>query len=862
MKRRDFLKSVSAVAAGVAAPAVFSPAKAQSRQETLLIVSESGPNNLDIHGVGTNVPGYEVSWNCYDRLISHEMKTGPSGQPYYDKDKFKPELAEDMNIGDMSVTFKLKKNATFQDGTPVTAKDVKWSLDRAVTVGGFPTFQMGAGSLTKPEQFVAVDDHTVRVDFMRKDRLTIPDLAVIVPCVVNSELVKKHATEKDPWGLEYTKQNTAGSGAYKVTSWTAGSEIILERNDKWVGGPLPKTRRIVWRMVPSAGNRRALLERGDADISYELPNKDFVELKDAGKLSIVSTPFSNGCQYLGMNVTKPPFDNPKVRQAVAYAVPYQKIVDAVLFGLAKPLYGATGADRSRVAAAAQDHDRHGEGEGAARRGRLSERLRDHAVVRSRLCDGERAALPSGAGEPRPDRHQVHDQQDPRRELPHRAEQEGAAALHQRVLGLARLSRVLLHLVLSRQEFDLQHDELPVQGDGRLHRRRRDRRRGRQQGRLREGREGLRRSCLCRHAAHPAVPALLQRRDAEEHQRLSVLVPPPAGLSRAGEGVRRGAATMLIVILKRLLIAIPSLIGVVIVTFLLTRALPGDPAAYFAGPAATKEAIQEIRVKLGLDKSLPQQFIRYVGDLAKGDLGQSLTTGQPVVTEIRNRLPASAELTLLGLIVSVAIAIPLGIFAAVKPNSWVDHTCRVVTTAGVSLPVFFTGLILVYVFYYLLGWAPAPLGRLDTFVSAPPSVTGFLLVDSLIAGNFEAFRAALSQLFLPAMTLGIFSLAPIARMTRASMLAVLASDFVRTARASGLTPFTVIVTYAFRNAMLPVVTTLGMVFSFLLGANVLVEKVFAWPGIGSYAVEALIASDFAPVQGFVLTMAIMYVRSIC
>ena len=316
--------------------------------------------------------------------------------------------------------------------------------------------------------------------------------------------------------------------------------------------------------------------------------------------------------------------------------------------------------------------------------------------------------------------------------------------------------------------------------------------------------------------------------------------------------------MLTVIAKRLLIAIPALIGVVIVTFLLTRALPGDPAAYFAGPAATKEAIEQIRAKLGLDKPLPQQFVRYVGDLAKGDLGQSLTTGQPVVTEIRNRLPASAELTLLGLIVSVAIAIPLGIFAAVKPNSWVDHTCRVVTTAGVSLPVFFTGLILVYVFYYLLGWAPAPLGRLDVFNSPPPPVTDFYLIDSLIAGDFETFRAALSQLFLPALTLGIFSLAPIARMTRASMLAVLASDFVRTARASGLTPFTVIVTYAFRNAMLPVVTTLGMVFSFLLGANVLVEKVFAWPGIGSYAVEALIASDFAPVQGFVLTMAIMYV----
>ena len=182
----------------------------------------------------------------------------------------------------------------------------------------------------------------------------------------------------------------------------------------------------------------------------------------------------------------------------------------------------------------------------------------------------------------------------------------------------------------------------------------------------------------------------------------------------------------------------------------------------------------------------------------------------------------------------------------------------VATAGVSLPVFFTGLILVYVFYYLLGWAPAPLGRLDVFFSPPPQVTGFYLIDSLIAGDLEAVLVEPEAADPAGADAGIFSLAPIARMTRASMLAVLASDFVRTARASGLSPYTVIVTYAFRNAMLPVVTTLGMVFSFLLGANVLVEKVFAWPGIGSYAVEALIASDFAPVQGFVLTMAIMYV----
>src|SRR5580765_1877905 len=196
--------------------------------------------------------------------------------------------------------------------------------------------------------------------------------------------------------------------------------------------------------------------------------------------------------------------------------------------------------------------------------------------------------------------------------------------------------------------------------------------------------------------------------------------------------------MLSMVLKRLLLAVPSLVGVVIVTFLLTRALPGDPAAYFAGPAATKEAIQEVRVKLGLDKSLPQQFLGYVRDLAHGDMGSALTTGQPVAAEIRARLPASAELTLLGLFFSIAIALPLGVMAATRPGSWIDHLCRVTTTAGVSLPVFFTGLVLVYVFYFRLGWSPAPLGRLDVFYSAPPAVTGFYLIDALIARDFETF----------------------------------------------------------------------------------------------------------------------------
>jgi peptide/nickel transport system permease protein len=245
-------------------------------------------------------------------------------------------------------------------------------------------------------------------------------------------------------------------------------------------------------------------------------------------------------------------------------------------------------------------------------------------------------------------------------------------------------------------------------------------------------------------------------------------------------------------------------------------------------------------------------------LAHGDLGTSLSTGQPVLSEILTRLPASAELTLSALLLSVAIAVPLGIVASVRPGTWIDHLCRIVATAGVSLPVFFTGLLLVYLLYYLAGWAPAPLGRLDVFNSAPPRWTGFYLVDSLLAGDFATFRAAFAQLILPAATMAIFALAPLARITRAAMLAALSSDFVRTARASGLSRGRIVYVYAFRNAVLPVITTLGMVFSFMLGANVLVEKVFAWPGIGSFAIEALIASDYAPVQGFVLTMALLYV----
>ncbi len=311
--------------------------------------------------------------------------------------------------------------------------------------------------------------------------------------------------------------------------------------------------------------------------------------------------------------------------------------------------------------------------------------------------------------------------------------------------------------------------------------------------------------------------------------------------------------------KRVLGTGPSLIGVVVLTFLLSHALPGDPAAYFAGPAANAASIATIRHALGLDQPLLQQFVRYVADLLHGDLGRSLTTGQPVLTDLLERLPASLELSAFALIFAVGLAIPLGVAAAIRANGPVDHASRVLVTVSAAFPTFFVGLLLVYVFYYLLGWAPEPLGRLNEIVySPPPRITGAYTIDALIAGDWVVFRAALAQLVLPAISLGLFALAPLARITRAAMVETLGSDFVRTARANGLPSRRILVTYAFRNALLPVTSVLGMVFSFLLGSNVLIEQVFGWQGVGAYAVSAVIASDYAAVQGFVLMMALLYV----
>lgn len=344
MRRRAFLAATSMLTAAGLLLGAAGAAQAQGRKDTLLVLVENGPNSMDIHGVGTSFRSYVAAWNMYDRLVSFGIKTLPDGTQMYDYSKIVPELAESyMAAPDgKSFTFKIRRDAKFHDGAPVTAHDVKWSYDRAVSVGGFPTFQMAAGSLTKPEQFVVVDDYTFRVDLPKRDKLALPDMAVVVPAIYNSKLAKQHATEKDPWAMEWMKTNDAGSGAYKLEKWVPGQETVLVRFDDWKNGPKPKIQRVILREVPQAGNRRALMERGDADISVDMPQKDSAELLalgDAAKYRVVGVPVENSLKYVGMVSTMKPFDNPKVRQAIAYATPFEQIYKTAIYGRGIPMSG-------------------------------------------------------------------------------------------------------------------------------------------------------------------------------------------------------------------------------------------------------------------------------------------------------------------------------------------------------------------------------------------------------------------------------------------------------------------------------------------------------------------------------------------
>jgi peptide/nickel transport system substrate-binding protein len=351
MHRRTFIKSTGALVVGAdMLPFLKSSAAWAQAADTIVVAIGNTINSLDLHRVGTNRPAYQVTVNCYDRLVTFGSKAQADGTRVYDYSKIEPELAESWQIAPdgMSITFKLKQDAKFWDGTPVTSADVKWSFDRAVAVGGFAATQMKAGGLEKQEQFEAVDPSTFRVKLLRKSKLTLPDIAVPVPFILNSKVGKANVSEKDPWATEYFHRTPAGSGAYKLERWDPGRQIVYVRNDDWKGGPLPTIRRVIVREIPAQSTRRALIERGDIQMSFEIPAKDAKELKEKGTAVVVGAPIDNCMHVLCPNFNFEPFKDKRVRQAIAFALPYEQILAQAAYGRGVPMWGGKGAQPADI----------------------------------------------------------------------------------------------------------------------------------------------------------------------------------------------------------------------------------------------------------------------------------------------------------------------------------------------------------------------------------------------------------------------------------------------------------------------------------------------------------------------------------
>jgi ABC-type dipeptide/oligopeptide/nickel transport system permease component len=316
--------------------------------------------------------------------------------------------------------------------------------------------------------------------------------------------------------------------------------------------------------------------------------------------------------------------------------------------------------------------------------------------------------------------------------------------------------------------------------------------------------------------------------------------------------------MLTYIARRLTLLVPVLLGVTLVTFALTRIIPGNPIDQLVSPLASPEQRQELIKQHGLDKPFYDQYVVYVKDLAHGDLGTSFVTSEPVLKDLSSRFTATFELTLYAMIVAVLVGVPLGIAAAVWRNSWVDHVARLLAVTGIALPVFWTGLMLLYLLFFRAHVLPAPYGRIDPVVTPPPTWTGLLTIDSLLSGHWAALRSSVEALILPVAVLAFAVMAPIARITRSGMLEAFESDYVRAARSLGLPARTVVLRHALRNALLPLITMIAVVYGYLLGGVVLVEQIFAWPGLGRYVFNAITSSDYPAVQGFILYATTIYV----
>lgn len=311
--------------------------------------------------------------------------------------------------------------------------------------------------------------------------------------------------------------------------------------------------------------------------------------------------------------------------------------------------------------------------------------------------------------------------------------------------------------------------------------------------------------------------------------------------------------------RRLVMAIIVMIIVSVGTFGMAHAVPGSPVDVLIGErqANDPEIRASIEKRWGFDKPLPVQFAYYVRNLAKGDLGMSVTSRRPVMTDLRQYVPGTIELALAAMLFAISAGTPLGLIAAIRFNRWPDHLSRFFALIGTSIPVFWLGLLMLYLFFYRLRWLPGP-GQLDTGMTRPDRVTGMVTVDSVIAGEWAVLWSALQHLVLPAIALGSYAMGIVARMLRSSLLAAMSDDYVRTARAKGVSERHVVAGHALRNALIPTVTVLGLTFASLLTGAVLTETIFSWPGVGRYGVTAALKLDYPGLFGVTLVVALAYV----
>ncbi|MBX9459277.1 MAG: ABC transporter permease subunit [Rhizobium sp.] len=311
--------------------------------------------------------------------------------------------------------------------------------------------------------------------------------------------------------------------------------------------------------------------------------------------------------------------------------------------------------------------------------------------------------------------------------------------------------------------------------------------------------------------------------------------------------------MLRFLASRLAILIPTFIGVALIAFSFIRMLPGDPVMLMSGERVMDpERHAQVMQDLGLDRPYYEQFADYLGGIVTGDFGTSIVSKRPVLDDFFSLFPATLELSFCAIILAVGLGVPAGVVAALKRGSWLDQTLMGSALVGYSMPIFWWGLLLILFFSGYLGWTPVS-GRISLMYYFP-DVTGFMLIDSLLSGQAGAFKSALSHLVLPSIVLATIPLAVIARQTRSAMLEVLGEDYVRTARAKGLPPFRVVGIHALRNAMIPVVTTIGLQVGVLLAGAILTESIFSWPGIGKWMIDAVSKRDYVVVQGGLLLIA--------